>query len=855
MADPAHAQAFSAQPYSYAEARVLSDELGVSEPVAVTLVRRGYRTVDAARSFLAADESHDPMRFDAMGDVVALLLDATHLGQRMTVHGDYDVDGVCATTILVSALRELGAECDWYIPDRLGDGYGLSDEGVRRIAERGTEVLVTADCGITCASQVELARELGMRVVVTDHHSPSEELPACPILHPVVSGYPFAELCGAGVAYKLACALRAEGERAEERAAETDLDLVALATVADVVPLVGENRALVRRGLAVARRAGRQGMRALIAAAGAEPENLDEGDFSFRLAPRINAAGRLYRADAGVELFLTEDPERASEIAAELDRINHERRAAEQQVENGAEAALRELPEHLRNAPALVIAGRDWHAGVVGIVASRLVERHWRPVILLSFGDDGRGRGSGRSIPGFDLLGGLEACAEHLGRFGGHRAAAGLELEAGDLDAFRDAFVAHAREHLGPEELARNERIDALVGGDGLGLELAEELQRLAPFGAGNPGVQLLVPSARLGDVSSMGEGKHSRFSLRSGGGQALGVAFGRSSLPVKATDKVDAAVRLEVNQWNGSVEPRVVLRELYPLAGEADGDPLHGCRCDDAEWWQRFEAELEAPLEQAEPAHLDLLAAKAGERQLVHSRSAVATMAELVSSGESVLALCADASRRAELAAGAAGLSRFGGGSAAVVCGRCGITAIRALGDIREGLALVDFTALGMAPEIVLGFDHLVLVDPPPSAHLGRLAELGPGDRAGYLHRAWGEQERGFAMRVIEDEYGMRRPLRAVFRGLHKAEAAEGPELRQALAGGGEHLQGPELAARCVRVLHELELIVWHASSRERSLRVVSSKHTDLVRSAAFRAYSARFEEGKRYLASLKHH
>ncbi|HEY8640312.1 MAG TPA: single-stranded-DNA-specific exonuclease RecJ, partial [Solirubrobacterales bacterium] len=541
------ARAYVTEPYSYAEARALADELGVSDPIAVTLVRRGYRTVADARRFLNADEAHDPLEFEGMAAVVDLLLSAAGAGRRITVHGDYDVDGVCATAILVAALRDLGAQCDWYIPDRLGEGYGVSVAGVRGLAARGTDVLLTADCGITCATEVEEARAAGMEVVVTDHHSPPEQLPDCPILHPELSGYPFAQLCGTGVAYKLACALRASGAASSDEADEADLDLVALATVADVVPLVGENRSLVRRGLAVARRARRPGMRALIAASGSEAERLDEGDFGFRLAPRINAAGRLYRADAGVELFLTDDPQRAEEIAAELDRVNNERRHAEREVEAAAEAARRELPDHLRDAAALVIAGNGWHPGVVGIVASRLVERYWRPVILLSFDGDS-GRGSGRSITGFDLLGGLEACSEHLVRFGGHRAAAGLELEASEFDRFRDAFISHAAEQLGPEDLTRTESIDALVGGDGLGLELAEELERLGPFGAGNPGIRLLVPSALLGDVRSMGEGKHSRFSLSSGGARALGVAFGRSSLPVSEKEPVDAAVRLEVN-------------------------------------------------------------------------------------------------------------------------------------------------------------------------------------------------------------------------------------------------------------------------------------------------------------------
>jgi single-stranded-DNA-specific exonuclease len=281
---------FRVEPCSYEEARALAGELEISEPVAMTLVRRGYRTAALAREFLEARESHDPFEFDAMEEVVGLLIDAVAERRRITVHGDYDTDGVCSTAILVAALRDAGAECDWYLPDRLGDGYGLSVDTVRRLAARGTRVLLTADCGIGCPEEVAAARELGLEVVVTDHHEPGERLPDCPLLHPRLSGYPFEELCATGVAHKLAVALR---ERAAAAAADapSDLDLVALATVADLVPLRGENRALVRAGLAEARRARRPGLRALIAAAGCLPERLDEGDLAFRLAPRINASG------------------------------------------------------------------------------------------------------------------------------------------------------------------------------------------------------------------------------------------------------------------------------------------------------------------------------------------------------------------------------------------------------------------------------------------------------------------------------------------------------------------------------------------------------------------------------------
>lgn len=498
---PESLKTFATKPYAYADVRAVADGLSLSEPVAVTLVRRGYRTPELARAFLAADESHPPSAFDSMAAIVAQVGAAIEAGQRITVHGDFDVDGVCATTIMVSTLRALGAECDWLIPDRIGDGYGVSAANVEKLAKRGTKLMITVDCGVTAVEEVRLARELGIETIVTDHHQAGETLPDCPILHPEISNYPFVSLCGTAVAWKLAGALREASGMGSPGAlsrgapgdpipdASHDLDLVALATVADVVPLVGENRALVKRGLVEMRRVRRVGLRALIEAAKCEPTRIDEGDLAFRLAPRINAAGRLYRADAGVELLLTDDEARAEEIAAELGRANSERRAREREVDAAAEAARRELPDQLREGMGLVLAGEDWHPGVVGIVASRLVERHHRPVVVISLDGEGGGRGSGRSIPGFDLHAALDACSEHLESFGGHRAAAGLSLRAENLDAFRAAFAAHAAAVLRPEDLLRTERIDAMVGGVGLGLELAEELGQLSlrhgqPWGA-----------------------------------------------------------------------------------------------------------------------------------------------------------------------------------------------------------------------------------------------------------------------------------------------------------------------------------------------------------------------------------
>jgi single-stranded-DNA-specific exonuclease len=874
-------KAFAAEPYSYADARAVADQLGLSEPVAVTLVRRGYRTPEQARAFLAADESHPPSAFAGMDGVVERVLAASRAGRQITVHGDFDVDGVCATALMVSTLRELGAECDWLIPDRLADGYGLSAANVERLAGRGTSLLLMVDCGVTSVEEVRLARELGIETIVTDHHQPGDELPDCPIIHPSLSSYPFEHLCGTAVAWKLASALRTASDTGSAGAtprgapgdpipdADTDLDLVALATVADVVPLVGENRALVRRGLAAMRRARRPGLRALMEASRCEPTRLDEGDLAFRLAPRINAAGRLYRADAGVELLLTDDEARAEQIAAELSRANSERRATEREVDNAAEAARRELPERLLEAPGLVVAGEGWHPGVVGIVASRLVERHHRPVVVISL-DGEEGRGSGRSIPGFDLLAALEACSEHLAGFGGHRAAAGLTIRAEDVEPFREAFAAHASSLLGPDDLRRTERIDAMVGGVGLGLDLAEELGRLAPFGMGNPGVRLMVPSARVSDVRKMGEGKHARFSLHSGDHRALGVAFGRSSLGVGDGEPVDAAVRLEVNHWNGSVEPRVVLRELYPLEEVEGAVSPHSCECDDAEWWQRFEAELGRDLAAAAPRAVAGLstngsqnrhsaAATSGDRRqrmVIRAGGSVsAAIAELVSSGAGVLAICADASRRAALAGGAGGLARFNGGAALIACHRCGGAAVQGLaGRAPSGLALTDYAALRSVPGLAGRFEHLILVDPPSAAAEAALADAPyEGDSAGFRHELHGERERAFALAVLESRMPSRQAIASTFRALRDAGEVGGGELRRALTGSGDHPLCPQTAARCLRVLSELDLVSGDPNGGDGVVGVVSSEGTDLERSAAFRAYSEEHSEAQRYLERPK--
>jgi single-stranded-DNA-specific exonuclease len=542
----------------------LRRELGVSEPLGQVLVRRGLAEPALARSFLACSEEHSPQLFADIGEAVEVILRHVRQGTRITVHGDYDVDGVCSTAVLVRALRELGGDVDFYLPDRASDGYGLNLETVRRLAARGTRLLVTVDCAVTAVQEVAAARALGMEVVVTDHHSPRAdgELPKAPIVHPRLCGYPCPDLCATAVSYKLAEALYTALER-DSRALRADLDLVALATVADVVPLIGENRTLVHRGLRALAATTKPGLRALMAVAGVDPSTVGERALGFALAPRLNAAGRLYRADAGLELILTSDQQRAERIAQELDSANHERRQIERRIRFEAEAQMAELGER----PAYVLAGEDWHPGVIGIVASRMVELSGRPVVMIALDAD-TGRGSGRSVESFDLLAGLTACGGSLLGYGGHRAAAGLQIERGRVGEFAAALSAHAGHALEAEDLVPIERVDAIVGGPQLGMELAEELASLAPFGRGNPAVSLMVADAVFADSRPMGEGKHVRFSVESQGARARAVAFGCGGrLPVGDGEPVQATFALEVNQWNGISEPRLVLRRAVAQA------------------------------------------------------------------------------------------------------------------------------------------------------------------------------------------------------------------------------------------------------------------------------------------------
>ncbi len=549
-----------------ADAAVLAEALGISQTTAAVLVRRGHRDPAEARAFLeGALPGHDPLLLGDMAAAVETIRAAVAAGTTICVHGDYDADGICATALAVLLLRELGVDARRHLPSRFEEGYGLNGRTIERLAEEGVGLVLTVDCGITAVEEVALARGLGLEVVVTDHHRPGDELPDCPVVATLKGDYPFPGLCGTGVVWKLAEALLGRGHPFLEE----HLDLVALATVADVVPLVDENRALALAGLRRLARTQKPGLRALMEAARVDPATVDEGAIGFRLAPRINAAGRLGKPEAGLHLLLTESPREAALLARELEEVNRDRQSVEERILREAVEQIESWPEATRRRRAYVVAGADWHEGVIGIVASRLVERYHRPVVLIA-GAEPAWKGSGRSIASFDLHAGLGACSEHLQRYGGHRAAAGLSILPEHVEAFADAFAAHADATIEDEELASVTSVDAVVPGRTLSLDLCAELQRLAPFGLGNPGVVLLLGGCELGELATVGEGRHLRFRVRDGGadaGSAIAFGLGGQLDRFRVPGRWDVAFRLQENRWNGTVSPQLVVRRVFPSA------------------------------------------------------------------------------------------------------------------------------------------------------------------------------------------------------------------------------------------------------------------------------------------------
>ncbi len=788
-------------PAPFSEVLALADELDLDPVVAQLLVRRGLGDSAQAREFLSAADRHQPSEFERIDEAVELALAHVREGSTILIHGDYDVDGVCSTAILVRTLRDLGANVEWFIPGRREDGYGLGLANVERFAAGPAKLLITVDCAITAVDEVARARELGLDVIVTDHHRPRAdgELPDSPIVHPLVSSYPDPELCATGVAYKFAQALRlAAGGSAAE--CEDQLDLVALATVADCVPLIRENRRLVREGLVALAQTKRPGLRALMRVAQVDPAEIDEKTIGFRLAPRINAAGRMQRADSGVELMLTDDPVRAEAIAAELDHSNNERKLVEARIRHEAQAQAVALGRR----DGYVLSSQDWHPGVIGIVAARLAETHQRPVVIVAL-DGEEGSGSGRSVPGFDLLAALAACADDLLRFGGHRAAAGCTVASDKVASFAAHFEAHCAAIFEGQPEGAVDVADAVVGGDGLSIELAEQLGALGPFGIGNPKPKLLIPGARLDGARTMGEGQHLRCTLNSGGLRVGAVAFGASRLPEGAERALDVVGSLEINRWRGAEELRFVISQTAAPSGTIE---LAGRPEDDL---AALHAALAAtPRTTAEPAGLCV-------RELLDRRGCgvAGALGALVASGESVLVISASEQRRRAQLTG-----RFG------------------------GFALSSWPLLGAAPALAARFTHLVALDPPASAAEANLLAAGPA--GSFAHQLWGPAELRFTLDEIERNFDLRGSLASVYRALR-----DSPDLSllEQLRSGDE-LRTPIQMARILRVLEELRLASFDGGSL--ALLAEPGERRDLESSPTFVENARASEEASAWLSPI---
>lgn len=537
----------------------LAAQLSVSPVVATMLVRRGLNTYDACRAFFNPDcaDLLDPFLFSAMERAAQRVIKAMRDNEKVVVYGDYDVDGVTATALMIRYLRQLGCSCSYHLPNRLADGYGLSESGVESCAVTGATLMITVDCGIGAVEQVAQAGALGMDVIVTDHHEPKDALPAALAVldHKVEGcGYPQQVLSGVGMAFKLCQAVNRLLGR-EDMDLLALLDLVAVGTAADIVPLTGENRVIVAKGFAKLRNSTVCGLRSLVAVQELTGQDLTTSHVVFQLAPCINAVGRLGDPLRGVELLVTENPDRAMELARILVAANRERRALNEQVENEVAAWVQDHCDGSRDV-TIVAARTGWHVGVIGIVASRIVDMFHRPTVIVTIGEDGIARGSGRSIPGFHLLAALDRCSDLLTTYGGHAAAAGISLPAEKIPQFRERFNLVAREQLSPEGLVPVIRVDAEVALAELTSRLMRIMKRMGPFGPAN--MRPVMVSRGLTNRTSpriVGNG-HLKLTVSQNGAVMDAIAFnlGNRLDAVRGADSFGLAYTLDENEWNGKV-------------------------------------------------------------------------------------------------------------------------------------------------------------------------------------------------------------------------------------------------------------------------------------------------------------
>lgn len=543
----------------------LSEECGIDTFTALLLATRGMTDPMEIEAFLSDDAMLcDPFEYKDMLPAAERIRRAMNDFEKIAIYGDYDCDGVTATALLYDYLAKNGADVLYVIPSR-SDGYGMNFAAIDRLKAAGVSLIITVDNGISAVEEIRHAKEIGIETVVTDHHLPGDTLPpAVALVDPHRADCPseFKDLCGVGVAFLLVCAL--EGCLPEEMLEEY-ADLVAIGTVADVMPLIGENRVFVKAGLRAIKAHARVGVAAVLQAAGYADKPLTATSIAFTLAPRLNAAGRIGDSMRGVQLLLESDPNDAAALAAEICADN----ATRQQIEGDIVAsAVKQIEQaHYDRDRVLVVADEGWHHGVVGIAAARLVERFGRPVIVLGIEGESA-TGSGRSIAGFNLFEAISSCGDHLTKFGGHPLAAGMTLPRAEIDAFRDAINEYARLHH-PQMPFPQLKLDCKLNPAGVSLALADSLEPLAPFGHGNPTPLFGLYGMTIENIQPMGGGKHLRLFLSKRGAVVRCVLFGTSveQLPFDKGDLVDAAVTLEKNLWKGDEYLRIQVKDLRPCA------------------------------------------------------------------------------------------------------------------------------------------------------------------------------------------------------------------------------------------------------------------------------------------------
>ncbi len=574
----------------------IADTLGVSEVTARLIYNKGHHTAAEAKIFLGASVGmlHDPYDLKDMDKAVQRIAHALDNNEKITVYGDYDVDGVTSVSLIYLYLKALGADIDYYIPSRSKEGYGLSNMAIDNLKASGTQLIITVDTGITANNETEYAKSLGMDMVITDHHECSGELPqACAVVNPHRPDcpYPFKELAGVGVIFKLACAYeiyrRRYIDRLEciENVCRSYIDLVAIGTVADVMPLVDENRIIVKRGLAVIDDSPRCGLEALIEASLAgntrpavgekypqKKRKINSGFISFTIAPRINAAGRISSAEKAVALLLEEDFERAAVMAEELCEINLQRQREENSIAEKAYKTIEEKHD-FENDRVIILDDDSWQQGIIGIVSSRITEKYGLPSILISFDGatrgyssfDDVGKGSGRSVKGMNLVDALSHCKDLLVRYGGHELAAGLSVMRCNIDEFKKRINDYAREHLNPDDFCVGYEADCEISADELSLSLAEEISMLEPFGVANQTPSFIVRDMRLDKIISMGAGKHSKLLLSSGEESYQAVCFGMSAanLDYYVGERLDLLCQLSANEFKGQISLQLVVQDI----------------------------------------------------------------------------------------------------------------------------------------------------------------------------------------------------------------------------------------------------------------------------------------------------